>query len=208
MGVSIGRLFGTDIRATGGFFLLIGLYFFMFGAERAAEAGIFCFAVVLSLLVHEFGHVFGVRRQLNSESVVILWGMGGLCVHERTDEPRKRLIIALMGPAFSALLGVLVVPLYLWVPMPHPALETLVWAMVWINVIWLGINLVPLLPLDGGVALESALAMRIGQSRAQTITRRVSIVAAGGLVLFGYLMQLPFVTVLGVLALMQNVQQR
>jgi Zn-dependent protease len=208
MGVSIGRLFGTDIRATGGFFLLMGLYFFMYGADRVAEAGMFCFAIVISLLVHEFGHVLAVRLQLRSDSVVILWGLGGLCMHERASKPRQQLIISLMGPAFSALLGAITIPLFLWVPMPHPVIADLVWALVWINVIWLGLNLIPVLPLDGGRALESALAMRMGEARAHAIARKVSIVAAGALILGAFALKLPFLPVLGILLLMQNLQRR
>lgn len=208
MGVSIGRLFGTDIRATGGFFLLLGLYFYMYGVERAAEAGIFCFAIVVSLLVHEFGHVFAVRRQLKSDSVVILWGLGGLCMHERTNSPRQQLIISLMGPAFSAILGALVLMMRTFVPLPHEVAEMLVEALVWINVVWLGLNLLPLLPLDGGMALEAALAMRMGQAKAHAIVRKISIVVAGALVFGGLALGIPFLPVLGIVLLMQNLQRR
>ena len=206
MGVRIGRLFGTDIRATGGFFLLLGLYFLV--AKDPSWGGTFSIAVIVSLLVHEFGHVYAVRRQLQSESVVILWGMGGLCVHERTEDPKKQIIISLMGPAFSAILGALSLAALWLAPLSHPIAANLVAAFVWINVIWLGVNLLPLLPLDGGRALEAALTMKLGRGRATAVTRKVSVVAAAGLIGLAIYFQMPFAAVIGVLLLMQNLPGR
>ena len=139
MGFSIGRLFGTDIRATGGFFLLMAAVFYLNGQERLADVALFCIAIIVSLLVHEFGHVFAVRWQLQRESSVILWGLGGLCVHPPADTPKQRIIISLMGPAFQAVLGGAAVAAYFWAPAARPYL----WGMVWINVVWLALNLLP-----------------------------------------------------------------
>jgi stage IV sporulation protein FB len=206
MGFSIGRLFGTDIRATGGFFLLMGFYFLSAGVGRVAEAAVFCIAIIVSLLVHEFGHVYAVRRQLKSESQVILWGLGGLCVHPPAPLPKQRLVIALMGPAFESVLGVAAVLVFLFVPPAQPLLYWFVWCMVWINVFWLAFNVIPLLPLDGGHALEAALEMRIGKARAGAITRRVSVVTAGLVLAGGIFLRQPFIAVLALLLLMQNLR--
>jgi len=206
MGFSIGRLFGTDIRATGGFFLLMAFYFLQAGVDRAANAAMFCIAIIVSLLVHEFGHVYAVRRQLNAGSQVILWGLGGLCVHPPAPYPKQRVIISLMGPAFESVLGAASVLVYLFARPSQPLLAAFVWYMVWINVIWLGLNLIPLRPLDGGQALEAALEMRMGKAKAGAIARRISVVAAGLVLAGGILLQFPFLSILALLLLLHNLR--
>ena len=76
-GLLIGRLFGTDIYCEISFFLLIGLYMWLVGLAAGA---IFSAAVLISVLVHEFGHVLAVRRLLKTESLVVLWILGGLTI--------------------------------------------------------------------------------------------------------------------------------
>jgi len=208
MGFSIGRLFGTDIRATGGFFLLVAFYFLRFGLEAPAEAAIVCIAVILSLLVHEFGHVFAVRWQLKSESAVILWGLGGLCVHPPAPKPSQRLIISLMGPAFEAVLGIVAIAVWFLFPPSQPLVRYFVGWLVWINVVWLVFNLVPLKPLDGGQALEAAMEMKLGSAKAATIARRVSVLCAAVIVAAGLYYKLVFLAVMGLFLLIHNLQGR
>ena len=208
MGVPLGRIFGTDIRATGGFFLLLAFCFYRYGSSGVALAAIFCIAVVLSLLVHEFGHVFAVRKQLGSESVVILWGLGGLCLHEPARSPRQRIIISLMGPAFTALFGGIMLAVWKFAPLPHPAAQRLVWILLWINTAWLIFNILPIRPLDGGQALESALEMKMGAGRARAVARKVSAVFALGVLVAGVRYDYPFAAVFGLLLLVQNLTAR
>ena len=115
-GFQIGRVLGTDIYMSPTFLLLIAFYFFMGGRARAATVAIFSIAVILSLLIHEFGHAIAVRRLLKTEPVILLWGLGGLCMFR--DElgrhtPGRDLVISLAGPAFSAILGAIFIPLAL-----------------------------------------------------------------------------------------------
>ncbi|MHC4938210.1 MAG: site-2 protease family protein [Planctomycetota bacterium] len=208
MGVTLGRIFGTDIRATGGFFLLLAFCFYLYRHEGPAVAGIICIAVLVSLLVHEFGHVFAVRRQLGTESTVILWGLGGLCVHEPARSPRQRIVISLMGPAFTALLGGAMLALWKFAPLPHPVVRQLVAILLWINTIWLVFNLLPIRPLDGGQALESALELKMGTGRAHATARMVSIVFAGLVMAAAYYLDFRFAMVMALLLLVQNLTSR
>ncbi|MEM8885377.1 MAG: site-2 protease family protein [Planctomycetota bacterium] len=210
MGVSIGRLFSTDIRATGGFFLLLGLYFYLWGIDQPARGAVVCMIIVVSLLVHEFGHVFAVRRELGSESVVILWGLGGLCVHEPARTPKQRIVIALGGPLFTAILALLGGLTFLAVrngvlPAPHPLVGLAVGALLVINLIWLIFNLLPIMPLDGGQALEAILERRMGRPKAQAALRRVSTVAACLVIGFALYIREPFIAVIAILLLMRNI---
>ena len=91
-GFQIGRFFGTDIFATPGFLGLLAL-FFWFNRANPATASIIVLAVVVSILVHEFGHVTAARRLVGGRAVVLLWFMGGLCLHEPTMVPKKQFVI-------------------------------------------------------------------------------------------------------------------
>lgn len=209
MGVLIGRLFGTDIRATSGFFLLMLFLFYRQGAAQVAEAGLFCLAIIVSLLVHEFGHVFAFRWQAKSGSSVVLWGLGGLCVPEApTGDPRRRIIISLMGPAFEAVLGAVAVAVWFFAPPMNAYADLFVWMLVWINVIWLVLNLVPVLPLDGGQALQAALEIKLGRHKAEAAARKVSVACAVLLVVVALRFELWFLAVLGGLLALQNLSGR
>lgn len=207
MGVPIGRIFGTDIRATGGFFILLALCFYVYRSDGVAMAAIACLAIVCSVLFHEFGHVFAVRRQLKSESVVILWGLGGLCVHEPPHSPRQSIIISLMGPVFTGILAGLA--LGAWklgeaVGLPHPLVGRLVGFTLAINTLWLVFNILPIRPLDGGQALEAALAIRLGDGRARAASRKVSIVVALVVAGVAYAIGWPVASMLSLLLVVQN----
>jgi len=174
----LGRLFGTDIFVTADFFLLLAFYFFV-GRADAGRMALFCIALIVSLLVHEFGHVLAVRRLLGAPSAVILWGLGGLCVYPAVPTtPGRKIGISLMGPLLEALLGALCFAL-LRLADPGPgALREFLAIMVWLNLFWVAANLVPILPLDGGQALRAGLEYRMEPGRAAGAARKVSVVAA------------------------------
>ena len=205
-GFQIGRLFGTDIFMSPNFLLLLAFYFLMSGMAHAASVAVFCVALILSLLVHEFGHVTAVRTLLRTDCWILLWAMGGLCVWQPTGDrsPRKRILIALAGPAFQVPLAIVSVVLWLNIPADATLASRFIFFMFWINVVWLGVNLLPMLPLDGGHALQAALEYVVHPIRAETITARVSVVtaAAAGAVAFHF--GLVIATILCVLFIVQN----
>jgi Zn-dependent protease len=176
-GFAIGRLFGTDIYATVSFFLLVAFIFWQSGGNYGVAA-ILCLALTISIITHEFGHVFAVRWLLKGPCVVILWFLGGVCLHEPTRARGKQVAISLMGPAFGFLLCGLAWLAQRFLPSGPPALGGLLAALVWINLLLSVLNLLPIWPLDGGQALRSALAAKIGGGRAALWTRRVSVVTA------------------------------
>ncbi len=180
-GALLGRLFGTDIYATGGFLLVMAYMLIMNRAQLWAIAA-WEFALIPSILVHEFGHVFAVRRFTGGSSVVVLWGLGGLCIHEPTEAIKKRIGISLMGPAFGFVLGAIawLVARYV-LPGPDtlgPQITEFMHAMIVINIYYTVLNLLPILPLDGGQATLAALESKLGPAKALRATRRVSIVTA------------------------------
>lgn len=213
-GLLIGRLFGTDIYCELSFFLLIALYFL---TGTAAEAAIFSVAVILSILVHEFGHVLAVRRLLKTPSIVVLWMLGGLCIYRGSPRPGQQAAISLLGPAFSLALGGLSYGLAsLLLPAPPNILERppptvlafFAYVMIWINLVWTCANLLPALPLDGGKALEAGLRAALGRHRGDRVARGVSVVTSAGIVGAALYLRFPFAAALGVFLLVDNLKSR
>lgn len=202
-GLLIGRLFGTDIYCDLSFFLLIAFYFL---TADAAAAAIFSGAILVSLLVHEFGHVLAVRRLLKAPSIVILWMLGGLCIYRGTPRPGHQAAISLMGPAFSFALGGLSFALYLLLPEP-PLLHAFLRMMLWINVVWTCANLLPALPLDGGQALRAGLRAGLGQPKGDRLMRAISLLTAVGVIGAAVLLDRPFAIFLGALLFLENMKR-
>lgn len=179
-GVFLARLFKTDVYATGSFLLLMVLLMILNG-EQASSVAVWEFALIVSVLVHEFGHVYAVRKFTGGTSVVLLWGLGGLCIHEPTPVIRKRIGIALMGPAFGFVLGGIswAVAAYAMPDQVPPPVAVFMNAMIVLNIVYTAFNLLPILPLDGGQATLAALESRLGPGKALRATRLVSVITAG-----------------------------
>ena len=187
-GIPIGRLFGTDIHASVSFFVLLGFLLLRAESSTVWVVAVWEVALIVSVLTHEFGHAFAVRRALGSESRILLWAFGGLCFHEPTRVVRKRIFISLMGPAFGFALGLPCVLIW-WLAAPeHEVGHYFLKSMIYINIAYTGLNLLPMLPLDGGQAALAALESRLPADRALAVVRRTSVaVAAGGIATALYL---------------------
>jgi len=151
--------------------------------------------VFVSILVHEFGHAL-VARRFGADPGVILYMLGGLCVHQNDREtPRQRLLILIMGPGAGFLLMGLTIgvsclwlgltPLQVWErhlfqgrTLPPRLAAAAIWFLIEINFFWGVFNLFPIMPLDGGQIASVCLTMhspRNGRRRGYI----VSILTAG-----------------------------
>src|SRR5262249_2985441 len=60
--------------------------------------------VLVSILVHEYGHAL-MSRAFGYSASIVLWGMGGLCYSQgERQSPRERLAVVLAGPGAGFLL--------------------------------------------------------------------------------------------------------
>jgi Zn-dependent protease len=134
--------------------------------------------VLVSILVHELGHAFTMRAfQLKPH--VMLYAFGGVTVGDAPVRSRSEsIIISLAGPLSAlVLLGIPAYVLYggAWSQETYNR-YVIVHDIAWVNILWSILNLVPVLPLDGG----NIAAAIVGQHRA----RIASVVFAGGAALF------------------------
>ena len=187
------------------------LLFYMSRGGDPQTSVIWACCVTLSILVHEFGHGLLARRFGLSPSIV-LHGWGGLCQHEPAKSDRDDVFIVCAGPAAGLLLGLVTVVIrgVIGVANPDilasPVVEYFFRSMIFINIAWSLINLVPLWPLDGGQLFR--LAMLRYKSRpadAERITHQVGlglgvVGALAGFLLFNSL----FLLILGGLLAWQN----
>ncbi len=135
--------------------------------------------VFISILVHELGHALAFRR-FGQPSYVVLHAGGGMTVPQPLRwgtgwanvslRRNQEILISLAGPgtgflfalvilgAVLALGGSVSFSRFLYVlPMPTARLpwnswipNLIIWDLLWINIFWGLINLLPVFPLDGG----------------------------------------------------------
>ncbi|MBX3273372.1 MAG: hypothetical protein KF729_24125 [Sandaracinaceae bacterium] len=158
-------LFGFPVRVHP-LFWVISLLFGASGlgstwtSEALLAVGLWVLVVFVSILWHELGHAFAMRR-FGYAPFILLHGMGGATAWgagPARPSPKVRVIVSLAGPFFGfALGGVVFAASLLIAEDAHWAVRQFVRAMIWVNVGWGACNLVPMLPWDGGQALHGAL---------------------------------------------------
>ena len=121
----------------------------------ACLVGIAC--VFFSILLHEMGHVL-MGRVFGTHGDIILWAFGGLAVHS-TDVRRRwqRLAVLFAGPLIQLIFwGLLELALNITLcprsgsSLRGISLVTAISMLLWINLYWAILNLLPIWPLDGG----------------------------------------------------------
>jgi stage IV sporulation protein FB len=187
----MGRLFEATVRVHVMLpVVLLGLYLKALKDLQDTPGAAFAVAMVMailfvSILLHEFGHVFAARAVGGDCEEVVLWPLGGLAMCELPAAPRAHLLTALAGPLVNLMLCVLsaafLVGQSIWPPLnpfshhmvfPHivnwqsgdeiigtwyQMLAARVFLCNWALFL---LNLLPAFPLDGGRMLHAVLWSR------------------------------------------------
>lgn len=114
--------------------------------------------IFVSILIHELGHAL-TAKVFGQDAEIQLVALGGLTYHDGKKVKRwQDFIIVLMGPVFGlALAGVAYLIRGAVIgSAPQLIVYTLTLFMV-INIFWTAVNLIPILPLDGGQLLRIVL---------------------------------------------------
>ena len=103
------------------------------------------------------GHAF-VGRRYGMQPDILLYGMGGL-TSWRTGGRLTRgqsILVSVAGPGAGLLLGAVVWGITL-IEMPelNPLGRIALGFLLWVNIVWSLLNLLPILPLDGGNVMRS-----------------------------------------------------
>lgn len=174
------------------------------GASGASSPGdmfrilLFVLAGFISILIHELGHALTARR-FGAYSEITLQAFGGYAAYSGVRLTRgQRFLVTAAGPGVQLLLGLAV---WCLIPLTLPGItyHALYFLVILqeISIFWAVLNLLPVLPLDGGQMLNSAL----GPQRIR-ITLWVTIIVSVlvGLLMFAWTQSILFSLFLGMFA--------
>jgi Zn-dependent protease len=172
------RIGGVPVRVDWSFWLLAVLL--GYGAREGWLLVAWVAIVLVSVLVHELGHAFTLRV-FQQQPRVVLYAFGGVTMSDTPHRSRaESIIVSLAGPLSALLL----------LGLPAYVLKDSVWAnetyeryvivhdIAWVNIVWSVLNLMPVLPLDGGNIAAAAL----GDRPARILS--VVVAGAGAVLLF------------------------
>jgi Zn-dependent protease len=189
-------LFGFPVRVHP-LFWLIGVLLGFHGSADGISIITWLLATFVSILIHELGHAFMIRR-FGREAHIVLYAMGGLAIEgrprssdpfgnpweshtpsysQRARTPNEQILISAAGPGIQLMLAAVIVGFVYAtggrvdvefagiVPYPladlggglarNQNLAFLANVLLYINIFWALMNLLPVLPLDGGqIALQ------------------------------------------------------
>jgi Zn-dependent protease/uncharacterized protein YqgV (UPF0045/DUF77 family) len=205
------RLGPIPVRIHGSFFILTLLLGMGAGGGAVKEhvaVAIWAVVVLFSVLVHELGHALA-GRAFGLSPQIDLHGMGGTTSWATGREigNLRSVVISLSGPFAGFAIGVAVVMagrLGLFVP-ETPIGELVVRQLIWVNIGWGIMNLMPLLPLDGGNVMRSVLNA-LTNGRGEKPARVVSIGFCALVLVAAFFLRSLWIGLLGALFLMQNVR--
>jgi len=122
----------------------------------------------LSVVLHELGHALVARAQGQPVRQITLFIFGGAAeISGEPDTARKELLLALVGPGVSLLLGLVFLGVG-WLAATVPWLSTMALYLGSVNLALGVFNLVPGFPLDGGRVLRAIIWARTGSNTVAT----------------------------------------
>lgn len=158
------------------FFWVVALLLGMGGRTSTPpkQVLIWMIAVFVSIVIHEFGHALAIRYY-GWRPRIVLYSFGGLAIYEPTSRDRRaQIVIALAGPAAGFLFAGLILAAiglaghqvefrrdilapFEYEPFRMPNLDLLLDGLLYVNISWGLLNLLPIYPLDGGKVAQEAL---------------------------------------------------
>ncbi|QDT34722.1 Peptidase family M50 [Thalassoglobus polymorphus] len=166
LGFSLGRYFGVTVRMSVWFLVLI----LILCLRLPIVIGLWASAILfISILIHEFAHVFGARATGGEGDEILMWPLGGLAFVSPGPNFRSEFWTTAAGPISNALICLICLPAVLsagvfWdslhpIVLPHldfslsnftTAINSVFVLMFSLNFKLLVLNLLPIHPLDGG----------------------------------------------------------
>ena len=202
-------LFGFPVRISPWFWAVSALMGIQ-GATGPTDLLIWVAVIFVSILVHELGHAFAMRHY-GWNARITLYQFGGLASPESNwskqqshNSPKSQILISLAGPAAGFMLAGLVIaalyvaerkigfffgltfgtgqPLEFRSP-PH----MLVRDLLFVNILWGLVNLLPVYPLDGG-QVSRELFMLYSPRRGIVQSLWLSVISGGAAAVFGLML--------------------
>ena len=193
-------IFGIPVEVQPFFWISLIIIGSMGGADTTAaifEILLFVLAGFISIMVHELGHAL-TARAFGASTSITLQAFGGYAAYSGVRMNRwQSFLITAAGPAIQIALGVAVLVAFQFLPPLNPHGNDFLVTLMSISFFWAILNLLPVIPLDGGQMLNAAL----GPARIKItlwVTILVSITV--GLAMFKYTHSIIFPIFLGMFA--------
>jgi stage IV sporulation protein FB len=177
-------IFNIPVRVLPWFWITLALIGGVLGADsKQALFNILLFLIAgfISILVHELGHAL-TAKYFGKRVEIVLQAFGGYASYSGgapLNRPKTFLITA-AGPAIQILLGLVVLLFAHQFSGMSPQATYFLRILYGISFFWAILNLIPVLPLDGGRLMESLL----GPQRIR-LTLQISMAVAVGIGLLG-----------------------
>ena len=169
-------------------------------------------AVFIGVLVHELGHALTIRYLFGGYPRIVLYGLGGAAMHSphyrRTPRMWGRILISFSGPLFGFILAGICHMLMMGLPLDSQQVDArwFLWHILLflyvIGIFWGIINLLPVLPMDGGHICQE-ICRRFSPWRGDVLAVQISLFTAVGVALLGLYFHQTFLAIMfGIMAYM------
>jgi Zn-dependent protease/CBS domain-containing protein len=190
------RLLGVPVRLHFTFVLLL-IFLMVYGLGSSLSAAtyvVYVFALVASVLLHEFAHAFVSARYGIKTLEIVMFPIGGISRMERRAKPAQEFWIALAGPVVNVVIGSSIF-WYLFAQrrivniyaLNEPTDSNLLERIALGNLILAAFNLLPAFPMDGGRMLRAILSRFKTEEEATRIAAVAGRMLAMSMGLYGLL---------------------
>ena len=179
-GIIIARPFGIPVYISPYWFLIAGFIVFRYaenlsstlhGSTRFVVAVAFVVLLYLSVLIHELSHSLVARAYRLPVRRILLYPLGGFSeLEQEPPTPGQAFAVSAAGPALSLALAAVGYGLTRVVSAADTIASTLAFQLMWANLVIGIFNLLPGLPLDGGLMLRAGVWKVTGRPATATIT--------------------------------------
>lgn len=192
----IGRLLGIELRVHLTFFLIVAWAAYVWGAdaENQTQGAIYGAFIIIMLficvVIHEMAHSKMAQHFGAGVASITLLPIGGVSqLKSMPEEPKKELLVSVVGPLSNVVIAALLAVVWLLLPnrvsltsmsadellnfLTSVSLQGFITYMLVINIMLALFNLVPAFPLDGGRVLRSILAMFMPSIQATRIAKTI-----------------------------------
>ena len=216
----LGRMFSTDVRISAWF----GLIPFILCPRYGLELGLaVTLLFVVTALLHDFSHVIAARWTGGYAEEIHLTPLGGLVPTRSGQGAIGAMLTAAAGPGFNLLACLALFPGWyapktLWNslnPFVLPVsefhegelLRDLLLILFTVNWVVLLLNLLPVMPLDGGLILRAFLSLRIHPEIVHRTALQVGLGVSVLLLISGAITDISQVVLIGTVVLVINIVQ-
>ncbi len=174
------RLLGIPIRIHLWFWLMALWLWTLNMAEGWAGLLVWVAVVLQGILMHELGHALAGRAFGRSPRIELV-ALGGITWWEQREpmSPWRNLVVSAAGPAVGIFVGSLSLVMMDVLRIPDPSLGRYLFrSLVWVNLGWGLLNLLPIMPLDGGNIVAALFDFAV-PSRGRLLASYVSFAVIG-----------------------------